>query len=77
VSSNPLHRNPSYTPVYNPDLSIHRGQFPFLVWDAYSAYRSPSTARHLQILVARHHGRTVYTQRVDGKPVIVIYQVRP
>jgi len=77
VSSNPLHRNPSYTPVYNPDLSIHRGQFSFLVWDAYSAYRSPSTARHLQILVARHHGRTIYTQRVDGKPVIVIYQVRP
>jgi MFS family permease len=77
VSSNPLHRNPSYTPVYNPDLSIHRGQFSFLVWDAYSAYRSPSTARHLQVLVARHHGRTIYTQRVDGKPVIVIYQVRP
>jgi hypothetical protein len=77
VSSNPLHRNPSYTPVYNPDLSIHRGQFSFLVWDAYSAYRSPSTARHLQILVALHHGRTIYTQRVDGKPVIVIYQVHP
>lgn len=77
VSSNPLHRNPSYTPVYNPDLSIHRGQFSFLVWDAYSAYRSPSTARHLQVLVARHHGRTIYTQRVHGKPVIVIYQVRP
>ena len=77
VSSNPLHRNPSYTPVYNPDLSIHRGQFSFLVWDAYSANRSPSTARHLQILVARHHGRTIYTQRVNGKPVIVVYQVRP
>ncbi len=77
VSSDPLHRNPSYSPVYNPDLSIHQGQFSYLVWDAYSAYRSPTTAHRLQVLVAKHHGIPVYTGRVDGRPVVVIYQVRP
>ena len=37
VSTDPLHRNPAYTPIYNPDLSVRDGQFSYLVWDAYSA----------------------------------------
>ena len=56
VSTNPLHRNPAYTPIYNPDLSVRSGQFTYLVWDAYSAYRSPSTARRLEKLIARYQG---------------------
>ena len=56
VSTNPLHRNPAYTPIYNPDQSVRDGQFSYLVWDAYSACRSPSTARRLEVLVARYHG---------------------
>ena len=77
VSADPLHRNPSYWPVYNADLSIHRGQFSYLVWDAYSAYRSPNTAKRLQVLVATHHGVPVHEVQVDGKPVVVIYEVHP
>ena len=51
------------------------GQFSYLVWDAYSAYRSPSTARRLQILVARYHGIAIQTVRVGGQPSVVIYEV--
>ena len=47
VSTDPLHRNPAYTPIYNPDRACTTGQFSYLVWDAYSASRSPSTARRL------------------------------
>ena len=37
VSTDPFHRNPAYTPIYNPDPSVRNGQFSYLVWDAYSA----------------------------------------
>jgi hypothetical protein len=77
VSTDPLHRNPAYTPIYNPDLSVRDGQFSFLVWDAYSALRSPSTAHRLQVLVSRYHGVPVHTERADGRPIIVIYEVHP
>jgi hypothetical protein len=77
VSTDPLHRNPAYTPIYNPDLSVRDGQFSFLVWDAYSALRSPSTAHRLQVLVSRYHGVPVHTERADGQPIIVIYEVHP
>ncbi len=77
VSTDPLHRNPAYTPIYNPDLSVHDGQFSYLVWDAYSASRSPSTARRLQVLVARYHGIAIHTVREAGRPVVVVYEVHP
>ena len=77
VSTDPLHRNPAYTPIYNPDLSVRDGQFSYLVWDAYSAFRSPSSAHRLQVLVARYHGIPIHTERSDGRPVIVIYEVHP
>jgi hypothetical protein len=75
VSTDPLHRNPSYTPIYNPDRSVRDGQFSYLVWDAVSAARSPSTARRLHVLVDRYRGIPIHTQRVDGRPVIVVYEV--
>lgn len=77
VSSNPLHRNPAYSPILNPDLSVRSGQFGYLVWDAYSAFRSPSTARRLEKLVARYHGVPVHTEVVNRQPIIVIYEVHP
>jgi hypothetical protein len=77
VSTDPLHRNPAYTPIYNPDKSVHDGQFAYLVWDAFSASRSPSTARRMAVLVARYKGVPIHTVREDGKPVIVIYEVQP
>ncbi len=77
VSTDPLHRNPAYTPIYNPDHSVRDGQFTFLVWDAYSALRSPTTARRLEVLVSRYHGVVVHTEKTDGQPVVIIYEVHP
>jgi 4-amino-4-deoxy-L-arabinose transferase-like glycosyltransferase len=77
VSTNPLHRNPAYTPIYNPDLSVRSGQFTYLVWDTYSAYRSPSTARRMHKLITKYHGFPIHTVRVNGKPVIIFYEVHP
>lgn len=77
VSTDPLHRNPAYTPIYNPDKSVRDGQFSYLVWDAYSALRSPSTARRLEVLVGRYHGVVVHTERFGGRPVVIIYEVHP
>ena len=35
VSPNPLHRNPSYDPINNPDLQIRNSELQYLVWDSY------------------------------------------
>lgn len=80
VSTNPLHRNPAYTPIPNPDQAIRSGQFAFLVWDAYSAHRSPYSAIRLGRLLERYHAQPVLTETVGGsnrKPVIIIYEVHP
>jgi len=86
VSSNPLHRNPSYAPLVNPDLSLRRGDLHYAVWDAYSAARSQFFDERLRRLVDRYHGRAVHTETVrargrDGRltetPVIIVYEVRP
>ncbi len=86
VSPNPLHRNPSYTPIRNPDFEIRTGEFQYLVWDAYSASRSSFFSEKLIDLAERYNGRIVHTESVlmtseNGmsieKPVIVIYEVRP
>jgi hypothetical protein len=85
VSPNPLHRNPVYDPVRNPDLQIRHGDLQYLVWDSFSADRSPFFADHLLAYAERYHGRIVHQEFItvqtnDGpiqKPVITIYQVRP
>jgi hypothetical protein len=86
VSLNPLHRNPTYEPVRNPDLKIRRNELQYVVWDSYSAGRSPFFSERLLRYAERYHGRVVHTEYVevrtaDGavvpKPVIVIYEVRP
>jgi 4-amino-4-deoxy-L-arabinose transferase-like glycosyltransferase len=86
VSTNPLNRNPVYVPIDNPDLSIRRNQIQYIVWDAYSAARSPFFSSHLLRYAERYHGRVVHTETVqvkspDGssvaKPVIIVYEVRP
>jgi hypothetical protein len=85
VSPNPLYRNPVYEPVNNPDLQIRRGDLQYLVWDSYSAARSPFFSRHLLAFAERYHGRIVHSELVSvptpagpvSKPVVVIYEVRP
>lgn len=86
VSPNPLHRNPSYESVSNPDYEIRSNNIQYIVWDSYSAGRSSFFSERLLDLTARFHGRVVHTQTVtvtldDGtkvdKPVIIIYMVHP
>jgi hypothetical protein len=85
VSPNPLHRNPVYTPVKNPDLLLRTGQVQYLVWDAYSAGRSSFFSQRLLLYVRRYQGNIVHTESVSvstpggtvQRPVIVIYEVRP
>ena len=86
VSPNPLNRNPTYEPVVNPDLEIRRNQIQYLVWDSYSASRSPFFSKRLTDYAERYHGRAVFTATVpvtspSGErteaPVIIIYEVRP
>ena len=86
VSPNPLHRNPAYEPVNNPDFQIRSNNIQYVVWDSYSAGRSSFFSERLLDLTARFNGRVVHTQTVtvtldDGtkveKPVIIIYLVHP
>jgi hypothetical protein len=84
VSANPHERNPAYVPVSNPDRWIRDGKVQYLVWDSYSAARTPFFTQHLRALVDKHHGVAVYTASVDlstpsagitAKPVVIVYQV--
>jgi hypothetical protein len=86
ISPNPLHRNPSYEPILNPDLQIRSGNLQYLVWDSFSATRTTFFSESLLRFVKRYHGRAVHTESVtvttpDGattvKPIIIIYEVRP
>jgi hypothetical protein len=86
VSTNPGVRNPSYTPVPNPDRAMRDGQFQYVVWDSYTAARAPFFARKAKALIDKYHGVAVYTGTVPvrtpsgamtEKPVIILYEVRP
>jgi hypothetical protein len=86
VSPNPLHRNPVYDPIPNPDLLIRTNDLQYIVWDSFSASRSPFFSNKILRYADRYNGRAVHTETVtvttpDGekaeKPVIVIYEVRP
>ena len=86
VSPNPLHRNPSYDPITNPDLQIRNSELQYLVWDSFSASRSPFFSDKLMAYVNKYNGRAIHTETItvkdkDGnsivKPVIIIYEVYP
>ncbi len=86
VSPNPLHRNPAYEPVINPDYRIRTSEIQYLVFDTFSASRSVFFGNSIMRYVERYNGRVVHTESVqvrsnDGTivsmPVITIYEVRP
>lgn len=85
VGPNPLKRNPAYNPIPNPDLAIRTNQVQYLVWDAYTASRTPFFAGKLLSYARRYHGRTVHTESVAvrgrggervERPVMLVYAVR-
>jgi 4-amino-4-deoxy-L-arabinose transferase-like glycosyltransferase len=86
VSPNPLHRNPSYEPVVNPDYQIRIGEVQYLVWDSFSASRSHVFSEKILHYVQKYNGRAIHTETlpvttpggaVVEKPVIIVYEVRP
>jgi Dolichyl-phosphate-mannose-protein mannosyltransferase len=86
VSPNPLHRNPTYEPVLNPDLMIRTNAIQYLVYDSYSAARTPFFTQRLLNYVKKYNGILIYSdyqpaRRPDGKtvrvPVVLIYGVHP
>jgi hypothetical protein len=86
VSPNPLHRNPSYDPIVNPDAQIRNSELQYLVWDSFSANRSTFFSDKLMGYVNKYNGHAVHTETItvkdkDGnsvvKPVIIIYEVYP
>jgi hypothetical protein len=86
VSPNPLHRNPVYQPLQNADRQIRDNELQYVVWDAFSAGRSPFFARKVIRYVERYNGHVVHSQTVPvrapsgemvRKPVITIYEVSP
>jgi 4-amino-4-deoxy-L-arabinose transferase-like glycosyltransferase len=85
VGPNPLRRNPAYDPLPNPDLAIRTNQVQYLVWDAFSASRTPFFTAKLLSYARRYHGRVLHTESVPvaqndptrvRKPLIVVYGVR-
>lgn len=86
ISPNPLRANPAYVPVRNPDFELRWGLIEYLVYDAYSAARTPHFANRLLDFVERYGGEIVHEEFApligdDGEeylaPVIRIYRVGP
>ncbi len=86
VSPNPLNRNPSYEPLVNPDQALRDNAIQYVVWDAFSASRSPKFSRTLLRYAARYDGRVVHSELLPARgstgltarrPAIVVFEVRP
>ncbi len=86
VSPNPLHRNPSYQPVNNPDGQIRSADLQYLVWDSFSASRTPFFSDKLMSYITKYNGHVIHTETITVqdasgnlvvKPVIIIYEVHP
>lgn len=86
ISPNPLRTNPAYEPVRNPDYQLRWGLYEYLVYDAYSATRTPHFANRILDFVDRYGGELVFEfdslqvaddGRTYSAPVIQIYRVRP
>ncbi|MFI6099923.1 ArnT family glycosyltransferase [Lentzea sp. NPDC051213] len=81
VSTNPLRRNPSYVPIDNPDRQLRQGELNYVVWDTYSASRTPFYSQQLMTYVHRYRGVLLHTEELDvgdrRTSVIMVYEVRP
>lgn len=86
VSPNPLFRNPSYSPIDNPDLKLRKAEIQYIVWDSFSAARSPFFSEKIMRYVQRYNGYVAHIESVlvtspdntlVARPVIIIYMVRP
>jgi 4-amino-4-deoxy-L-arabinose transferase-like glycosyltransferase len=82
VSPNPLHRNPTYHAIVNANAALRAGQYQYVVWDAYSAARSPNFGTRAEQLVQRFGGQPVDVQRGtfrgrSDQSLVVVYELTP
>jgi hypothetical protein len=86
VSPNPLNRNPSYTAVDNADAQLRNGAIQYIVWDTFSAARSPSFSDKLLGYAKKYNGIVVHSETVrvnddtgstTTRPLIIVYELRP
>jgi hypothetical protein len=80
VSPNPLHRNPTDRSIGNANAALRAGKYQYVVWDAYSAARSPNFGTRAEQLVQRFGGQPVDVQRgtFRGKPdqpLVIVYEL--
>jgi hypothetical protein len=86
VNPDPLHRNPAYDPILNPDLQLRNSDIQYIVWDSYSSARTAFFADKLLAYVKKYNGRVIHTESIQVKdsqgnlvnqPVIIIFEVHP
>jgi len=86
VNPNPLHRNPAYDPILNPDGQLRNSSIQYIVWDSFSSLRTPFFTNKLLEYVKKYNGRVVHTESIPVKdsqgntvsqPVIIIFEVHP
>jgi hypothetical protein len=86
VSPNPLNRNPSYTAIENADLQLRDGAIQYIVWDSFSAARSPSFSDRLLAYAKKYDGIVIHSETVQveddkglatARPLIIVYELRP
>ncbi len=86
INPNPLHRNPAYDPILNPDRQLRDSNLQYIVWDSYSASRSQFFADKLISYVKKFNGRAIHTESITvrdshgnlvSQPVIIIFEVHP
>lgn len=86
VSQNPIRRNPSYQPIENPDYMIRFALVNYIVFDIYSAKRSPYFADILLRYIELYECELVYVEYstvvslednvANLTSIISIYEVR-
>ena len=87
VSPNPLNRNPSYEPLVNPDRALRDNEIQYVVWDAFSASRSPEVLAQAAALRGPLRrpggpqrgaaGHAALDRPDRRRPAIVVFEVRP
>ncbi|HVL25407.1 MAG TPA: glycosyltransferase family 39 protein [Thermomicrobiales bacterium] len=86
VSTNPLHRNPSYEPLTNPDASLRYGDVQYMVWDSFTASRTEFFTNTFNKYKDKYHAKEIFSYSIpvngpDGtktnEPIIIIYEVTP
>lgn len=83
LAVSPNNRNPSYTPVENPDAELRQGDIQYLVWDSFSAARSQQFGSKLLGYVAKFRAVLIHTEyettanhgQTADVPIIRIYEV--